>query len=197
MATASFNLYAGSPGLEAAAIQAQLTRSAGLGTSPSAAMSLNANLSDLQPRNHLYVTAGASRLAVTFPFDTTRLADGYHELAAVAYEGSHVRTQTRITLPVQIQNSPLTASLALLDLGPTASVQGTYHAQVVSKANTNATDLYSTGGLLGSVTNQLTATFTIPGAALGAGLHPVYAIVQTPGGMSYRTPVQWFRLVDP
>ena len=92
--TAGFNLYAGSPGCEAAAIQVQLIGSAGVGTSPSAPMSLNANLSDLQPRNHLYVTAGVNSLAVTFPFDTTRLADGFHELTAVAYEGSDMRTQT-------------------------------------------------------------------------------------------------------
>ena len=105
--TACFNLSALSPGLDAAAIQVQLTGSAGLGTSPSAPISLNANLSDLQPRNHLYVTAGAGSLAAAFPFDTTRLPDGFHELAAVAYEGSHVRTQTRITLPIQIQNTPL------------------------------------------------------------------------------------------
>ena len=36
-----------------------------------------------------------------------QLPDGYHELAAVAYEGSHVRTQTRATVPVCISNSPL------------------------------------------------------------------------------------------
>ena len=86
--TATFNLYARSPGLDAAAIQVQLIGSASLGTSPCVPMRLHANLSDLQPRNHLYVTAGASQLALTFPLDTTRLADGFHELAAVAYEGT-------------------------------------------------------------------------------------------------------------
>ena len=49
---------------------------------------LTQNLSDLQPRNHLYVTAGAASLALTFPLDTTTLADGYHDLTAVAYEGT-------------------------------------------------------------------------------------------------------------
>jgi hypothetical protein len=159
---------------------------------------LDANLSDLLPRNHLYVTAGASRVALTFALDTTTLADGFHELAAVAYEGSHVRTQTRVTIPVQIQNSPLAASLTLLDVGQTAPVQGTYHVQVVANTNTvSVIDLYSTGGVLGTVTNQLTATFIIQGAALGAGLHPFYAVVQTASGFRYRTAVQWVRLVNP
>lgn len=196
--TASFNLYASSPGPAAAAIQAQLIGSDGVGTFPSVPMSLNANLPELQPRNHLYVTAGVSSLAVAFPFDTTRLADGFHELAAVAYEGSHVRTQTRITLPIQIQNSPLSASLTLLDLADEASVQGTYYIQVAANTNSvSAISLFSTGGLLTTLTNQSTATFTVDGSSLGAGLHPFYAQVQTADGVQYRTQVQWVRLVNP
>jgi hypothetical protein len=195
--TACFNLCARSPDGEAAAIQAQLTGSAGVGTSPCVPMSLNANLSDLQPRNHLYVTAGASNLALTFPLDTTRLADGYHELAAVAYEGSHVRTQTRITLPVQIQNTPLTASLTLLDLSPVAPVQGTYHIQVAANtSNVSAISLFSNGGLLATLTGQSTAIFTVNGSALGAGLLPFYAQVQTADGTQSRTQVQCARLLS-
>jgi len=195
--TASFNLYARGPGCDAAAIQVQLIPSAGLGASPCVPMSLTANLSDLQPRNHLYVTAGADSLALTFPLDTTRLADGYHELAAVAYEGNHVRTQTRITLPMQIQNTPLSASLTLLDLPATAPVQGTYHLQVAANANNvSAISLFSNGGLLATLTGQPTATFTVDGLTLGAGLLPFYAQVQTTDGAQYRTPVQWVRLVS-
>jgi hypothetical protein len=160
-------------------------------------VSLNANLSDLQPRNHLYVTAGASQLAFTFPLDTTKLADGFHDLTAVAYEGSHVRTQTRITLPVQIQNSPLSATLTLLDLAGTAPVQGTYHLQVAANTNSvSAISLFSNGGLLAALSNQPTATFTVNGLTLGAGLLPFYAQVQTASGAQYRTQTQWVRLVD-
>jgi uncharacterized protein (TIGR03790 family) len=196
--SASCNLRARSPGREAAAIQVQLFVSAGANANPSTPVSLNVNLPDLQPRNHLYVSAGASSLAATFPLDTTGLADGFHELAAVAYEGSDVRTQTRITLPIQIQNSPLSASLTLLDLAGNAPVQGTYHIQVAANTSgVSAISLFSTGGLLTTLTNQSTATFTIAGSTLGAGLHPFYAQVQTAGGAQYRTQVQWARLVNP
>jgi hypothetical protein len=41
---------------------------------------LNQNVSDLQPRNHLYLTAGVTNLSLTFPLDTTALSDGSHEL---------------------------------------------------------------------------------------------------------------------
>jgi uncharacterized protein (TIGR03790 family) len=196
--SASCNLRARSPGRDAAAIQVQLLASAGANANPSTPVSLNVNLPDLQPRNHLYVSAGATSLAATFPLDTTRLADGFHELAAVAYEGSDVRTQTRITLPIQVQNSPLSASLTLLDLAGTAPVQGTYHIQVAANTGgVSAISLFSTGGLLSTLTNQSTATFTVAGSTLGAGLHPFYAQVQTPGGAQYRTQVQWARLVNP
>ena len=196
--TASFNLRALGSGWNAAAIGVQVTGSASVFINPPAQMHLDANLSDLQPRNHLYVTAGASQLALTFPLDTTKLADGFHELAAVSYEGSSVRTQTRITLPLQIQNSSLSASLTLLDLAGTAPVQGTYHIQVAANTNSvSAISLFSTGGLLTTLTNQSTATFTVDGSALGAGLHPFYALVQTTGGAQYRTQTQWARLVNP
>jgi uncharacterized protein (TIGR03790 family) len=196
--TVAFNLSARGAGLAAAAIQVQLSASLGLGANPPSQVRLDADLSDLQPRNHLYVTTGARRVALTFPLDTTTLADGFHELTAVAYEGSHVRTQTRVTVPVQIQNSPLAATLTFLDAGQTAPVQGTYHAQVVANTNSvSVINLYSTGGVLGTVTNQSTATFTVEGAYLGAGLHPFYAVVLTGDGMGYRTPIQRVRLVGP
>jgi hypothetical protein len=196
--TVSFNLQVGSPGRDAAAIQAGLTTSATLGASPSFQALLNSNLSDLQPRNHLYVTAGTTNLALTFPLDTTRLTDGFHELAAVAYEGTHVRTQTRISLPVQVQNTTLSAALTLLDLPATAPVLGTYHIQVAANTGSaSAISLFSTGGLLGTVTNQPVAAFTIEGSALGAGLHPFYALVQTQDGAQYRTAVQSVRLTNP
>jgi hypothetical protein len=191
-----FNLYARSPGYQAAAIQVIPTVSSSVPTiTPAGNTTLTQNLSDLQPRNHLYVTAGASSLALTFPLDTTTLADGYHELTAVAYEGSDVRTETQVTVPVQIQNSSLSATLTLLDLTDPAPVQGTYHIQVAANTNTvSLITLYSTGGALGAVTNQSTVTFPVAGTNLWAGWHPFYAIVKTSDGLAYRTGTQWVQL---
>ena len=190
----TFNLYARSPGYQAAKIQVfpqvyKVIMSTPRGT-------LTQNLSDLQFRNHLYVTAGASSVALNFPLDTTTLADGYHEFTAVAYEGSDSRTQTHVTVPVQIQNSSLKAELTLLDLTNPAPVQGTYHIQVAANTNTvSLITLYSTGGALGAVTNQ-SATFPVAGTNLQAGLHPFYAIVKTSDGLEYRTGTQWVQLVS-
>lgn len=194
--TASFNLRARSSGYAAAAVQV-LPKRSGVTILPASQGTLTQNLSDLQPRNHLYITAGAAKLAVSFLLDTAALADGYHELTAVAYEGSHVRTQTQTTLPVWVQNSSLSATLTLLDLPETAPVEGTYHIQVAANTNTvSGIGLFSTGGLLGSVLNQSAATFTFSGSTLGAGLHPFYALVETADGLKYRTELHWVRLVN-
>ncbi|MEQ1936221.1 MAG: hypothetical protein ABL962_20390, partial [Fimbriimonadaceae bacterium] len=156
---------------------------------------LTGNLSDLQTRNHLYVTAGASQIGGTFALNTADLPDGYHEFTAVAYEGSNVRTQTRTTIPVCISNSPLSATLTLLDLTNNAPAQATYHIQV--SANTNSvslTTLYSTGGAIGFAAKNQNATFDVIGTNLCAGLHPFYAIVETFSGQKYRTQASWIRL---
>ena len=192
----SFNLYARSAGYQAAAIQAIPTVSSfRVPSFTSGGSTLTANLSDLEPRNHLYVTAGASSLSLTFPLDTTTLPDGYHTLTAVAYEGSNVRTETQVTVPVTIQNSSLSATLTLLDLTNQAPVQGTYHIQVDANTNTvSLITLFSNGGALGMATNSPTAVFQVNGAGLGAGLLPFYALVQTSDGLEYRTQTQWIQL---
>ncbi len=191
---AQFNLYARSPGLYAARVKARLTAS-GLALNPIEASDLTENLSDLQPRNHLYVSAGAANLTATFDLDTTTLADGFHELTAVAYEGSSVRTESRITLPVRVQNSAFSAIIAPLDLSDSSAVAGTYHIQIAANANDVAsTQLFSTGGLLSAINNQRIATFTVSGASLGAGQHPFYAVVETKRGLRFRTETRWIRL---
>ena len=192
----TFNLYARSPGYPASAIQVRPSKASQVIMSTPQG-TLTQNLSDLQPRNHLYVTAGASSLALTFLLDTTTLADGYHELMAVAYEGSDVRTETQVTVPVQIQNSSLSATLTLLDLTNSVPVQGTYHIQVAANTDTaSLITLYSTGGALGAVTNQSTATFPVAGTNLWAGWHPFYALVKTSDGLEYRTGTQWVQLIS-
>ena len=118
-------------------------------------------------------------------------------MTAVAYEGSHVRTQTSASVPVRIQNSSLSATLTLLDVPDPAPVQGTYHFQVAANAtNVSAITLFSTGGALGTASNQGTAVFQVFGTSLCAGLHPFYALVETASGLKYRTETRWVRLVN-
>jgi hypothetical protein len=192
-----FHLRCRGPGASAAELRVRLIGAAGLVITPADEANLTDNLADLQPRNHLYVTAGATRLGCTFPLDTAQLADGFHQLTAVAYEGSHTRTQTRVPLPVVLRNTTLDATLTLLDLGDIVPVEGTYHIQVTANATNDISSiaLYTTGGILATVTNQSTATFQVGGASLGVGRHPFFALVRTGSGQSYRTEMKWVRFV--
>jgi hypothetical protein len=95
---------------------------------------------------------------------------------------------------VCISNSPLFATLTLLDLTNNAPAQATYHIQV--DANTNnviLTTLYSTGGAIGFATNSPNANFTVSGTNLWIGRHPFYAVVETSAGHKFRTPTSWIR----
>ncbi len=189
----SVNILARSKGLAAAGVKVALTSSS-MGTLPNTSVPLADNLFDLQPRNHIYITTGAAVLGSGISLNTTLLTDGFHELTAVAYEGSSVRTQTRVTIPVRVQNTPLSASLTLVNLAATNSVSSNY--QIAVTANTNnisSITLYSTGGAMGSVSNQTSGTFAISGATLGVGRHPFYALVQDTLGRKYKTTTSWVR----
>jgi uncharacterized protein (TIGR03790 family) len=191
-----FNLRARSIGWDAAQVQAGFSSSPRFSIQPSGTLALTQNLADLEPRNHLYLAAGVTNLPLTFALFTTTLADGYHELTAVAYEGSHVRTQKRMAQTVHIQNTALAAIFTTLVGDTNAALEATLQFAVVANTN-NITkiELFSTGGSLTNVLNQSSAVFAVPGTSLDLGLHPFYAIVTASSGQQYRTETKWIRLV--
>jgi uncharacterized protein (TIGR03790 family) len=194
-----FNIRARSPGWAAAQVQVRFTGSGTFIFQPSSGSTnkLDEHLPDLQPRNHLYVTAGLTNLLLSIPFNTTTLPDGFHELTAVTYEGSHVRTETRVAQNVRIQNSPLSAVLAVLPNATNLTLSSTLQFSIVANTNNiSKIELFSTGGSLGSALNQSNASFPIAGTNMGLGLHPFYAIVTASTGKQYRTQTLWIRLVS-
>ena len=130
---AQFFLYARTPGWPASQILATLNTSTNLLATPDGTNPLADNVSDLRPRNHLYLSSGADSLAVNFACDTTQMPDGYHQLTAVAYEGTSVATQTRIMRNVRIQNTSLTATLAALPAGTNATFDQQLQFTVTAK----------------------------------------------------------------
>lgn len=193
-----FNLTARSPGWPESQIQATLTASANLSVAPAGNVRLDENVNDLRPRNHLYVTAGFTNLPLTFSFNTTTLPDGHHELSAVAYEGSHVRTQQRISQTVRVTNSPLAAEFVCLVGGTNTALEATLQFSVAANTNNiSRIELFSTGGALTNVTGQSAVIFSVPAASLGIGLHPFHAMVTRADGKQYRTETKWLRLIGP
>ena len=191
---AGLNIFARAPGFPQAQIQVTLTASPGLVAAPSGTTTAQDNLSDLMPRNHLYLTAGAIGLPVNYLLDTTGLTDGFHTLTAVAYEGSSVRTQTQVSRTVVIQNTPLSATLMPIIAATNTTLEGLLRFAVSANTNNLARlELFSTGGSIGVVSNQASAVFTTSFATLGGGLHPFYAVVTDLAGHQYQTQTEWFR----
>jgi uncharacterized protein (TIGR03790 family) len=193
---AMFTLYARSPGWPAAQIQEALTVSADLESSPPGTSLLEQNLSDLEPRNHLYVSSGVTSLPIDFVLDTTQLPDGYHQLSAIAYEGTSVRTQTGVSRNVRVQNTSLTASLAALPAGTNATLDMQPQFTVSANLpNISRIELFTTGGSAGVVSNQQVAVLSLSSASLGLGLHPFYALVTDTAGDRYQTQTDWIRII--
>jgi uncharacterized protein (TIGR03790 family) len=193
---AQFTLYARSAGWPAAQIQAAVTASTNLLAWPVGTNRLQDNLSDLRPRNHIYLSSGATSLVASSDFDTTQFADGFHVLTAVAYEGTSVRTQTRVSRNIQIRNTGLAASISTTLAGTNATLNFPLQFLVAANAtNISRIELFTTGGLVGVVSNQPAALFTAPSAMLGLGLHPFYALVTDVVGKRYQTQSVSIRLV--
>ena len=193
---AQLTLYARTPGWPASQVQVAFTASTNLLALPSGTNFLQDNLTDLRPRNHLYISSGAASLPANWVLDTTRFPDGFHQLTAVAFEGTSVRTQTRISRKVRFQNTALTATLTPLVAGTSATLDLPLQFTVTANANNIARiELFSTGGSVGVSSNQASVVFTVPSPALGLGLHPFYALVTDTDGNQYQTQTDWVRLV--
>jgi len=183
-----FLVNAASPGWPAAQIQTVFTGSADLGAMPAGGWTTDDNFVDLQPRAHVYISSGAVSLPVPFTLDTTRFADGFHELTAVAYEGTSVRTQTRVGQTLQFRNTSLSATFNAL---PPATNGNLLFSIVANATNIAQIELFSTGGLLAATNHQPVVELAAPVATLGTGLHPFYAVVTDSNGHEYQTPTVW------
>jgi len=195
---AEFMLYARSPGWPASQIQVAFTGSPNLQATPSGTYRLQENLYDLRPRNHLYVSSGLFSLPTSFSLNTALFPDGYHQLTAVAYEGTSVRTQSRVSRTVRFQNTSLTATFTPQLTGTNTTIDLPLQFTVTASGGTiSRIELFSTGGSIGVVSNQASAVFTAPSAMLGLGLHPFYALVTDTAGNRYQTQTAWIRLAQP
>ena len=190
------SVRARSPGWPESQIQVAFSGSSAFTILDAGTNRLDENINDLYPRNHLYVTAGLTNLAFSFGFNTTTQADGFHELTVVAYEGSHVRTQKRVSQRVRIQNSSLAAVFNCPLCDTNTALEATLQFSVTANTNTiSRIELFSTGGSCAVVSNLPTATFSLAATNLGQGLHPFYAIVTQDDGKQYRTETKWIRII--
>jgi uncharacterized protein (TIGR03790 family) len=195
---AQFLIYARSPGWPPAKLQAWFTNAPDLISLRVGTNTFEDNLTDLRPRNYLSVSAGVNELPLFFTLDTTQIPDGFHELSLIGYEGTSVRTQSRVSRTIQVQNTSLSANLTAQTIA--GSVPAGTPLTVTVAANTNAIaniELFSTGGSLGAISNQQTAVFSVPTSLLGVGLHPFYALVTDAFGNQFRTQTTQIPITPP
>jgi hypothetical protein len=97
---------------------------------------------------------------------------------------------------VRIQNTGLTATLVSLPAGANASLaQQLQFTVAANTTNVSTIKLFGTGGCLGVVSNQATATFGVSAAYLGLGQHPFYALVTDSSGHRYQTATVSYNVV--
>ena len=112
----------------------------GLDTNANFTSGFNDNADVLTARGKVFVKAGSTNLSASLELITTNLADGPHVLTAVAYEGSGVRAQGRMSIPFIVRNNtavcevtnPADASTLLLGETVTAHVYASAAAPVTS-----------------------------------------------------------------
>src|SRR5262249_46069612 len=75
MNIAEFFLYARMAGWAQAQVNAELSSSSDLVVIPAGKSPLQDNLTDLRPRNHLYLSSGLAQLSVSPILDTTQIPD--------------------------------------------------------------------------------------------------------------------------
>lgn len=192
-----FLLAARGLGLPAAQVQVELRGSPALVVTGGAPGRLIENATDLEPRNHLYLSAGLSQLRADLAFDTTFYADGWHELTAVAREGTSVQTAARVSQWVLIRNTSLEAECVSAWGEGTVAIEAPLTFIVTAnRTELVRIDLFGTGGRLDTVAGATNATFTVNGRELGPGWHSFYAQVVGVDGATYRTRPLRLHLVE-
>ena len=190
-----FNLRARSPGYPASRLKAKLTSDL-TSYSPETTLPLDDPIADVLPRNHIYITSGRADLPVSFSIDTTQLPNGPREFTAIVMDGTHVRAHRAANTNLYVQNGSLTATLQTLVGGSNTALRATLQFRMAaSGATISRLDLYGTGGLLATSTSPQ-ATFSIPAAQLGLGLHPIYGIAIAGTGQKFRTAPIYIRIID-
>jgi hypothetical protein len=123
-----------------------------------------------------------------FEVDTTRLADGYHDLRVIAYEASDVRTQGRWTGSMVVDNHgrrvETTVAPSTGDLSTVFTV-----AAAVNGGEASELRLMHNGRVIAAQAGG-EASFEVPGRVLGAGEVEITVVAEfTDGRSAFSAPV--------
>jgi uncharacterized protein (TIGR03790 family) len=127
----------------------------------------NDNSNVLSARATIFLSEGRTNLVGTYSLVTTNLADGPHELTAVVYEGTAVRTQGRVTIPFVVDNNAVACAITNPPTGGTALLSESVTAYVQASSVTSV-EFYVEGKRLAS-TNAIPYVFSFAATNYGVG----------------------------
>ena len=151
-------------------------------TGPDFTDQFNDNSNMVTARATVFLSEGRTKLTASYSLDTTVLADGPHELMVVAYEGTAVRTQGRVTIPFVVDNHSVACAITNPPACGTALLSGSITAHVQASAATSV-EFYVEGKLLAS-TNALPYVFLFAATNYGVGQVTLQAKAFASGGDS-------------
>jgi uncharacterized protein (TIGR03790 family) len=143
----------------------------------------------------------------TFSLDTTQLADGWHELRAVAYDDTDVKSAGRTVDWIEVDNhgrastlgvAPASGNLAQrFDFsisasgGPMASLRLLHNGRVVASSSTSPAVLSVHGRMLGAGRSRLIAEATFPDQSVARSAPIEVDVVNSAGPASGAAPVAY------
>jgi uncharacterized protein (TIGR03790 family) len=142
----------------------------------------NDNASTLGARGVVFLAAGQPSLVASYTLATTNLPDGPHELMAVAYDGSAVMAQGRVTIPFVVDNNSITCRLDRPVSGQYVLRGNVMTAEAsVAGATVTQVSFYAEGKLLAS-TNAPPYVWVLATTNYGAGMVEFQARGDGPSG---------------
>ena len=142
----------------------------------------NDNSNVLSARATVFLSEGRTNLVGTYSLVTTNIADGPHELTAIVYEGTAVRTQGRVTIPFVVDNNAIACAITNPPTDGTALLSESVTAYVQASAVTSV-EFYVEGKLMAS-TNAPPYVFSFAATNYGVGRVNLQAKAFASGGNS-------------
>lgn len=125
------------------------------------------NADVLSARATVFLSEGATILSAGYSLATTNLSDGPHELTAVAYEGTAVRTQGRMTIPFVVDNNAVECAITNPPAGATYLLGEVATARIQAPSATSV-EFYVEGKML-ALTNAEPYVFSFAVTNYGVG----------------------------
>lgn len=132
---------------------------------------------DLHVDGVLHSNAGVGE---SFQVDTTRIADGRHDIHVIAYDDSLVASQGRWIGALWVDNLGLGATLAVTPTGGNLSTPFSFDVSAAGRTVVEIRLMHN-GRVLAATQNDV-ATFTVFGRRLGAGSVDVTAVAEFDDG---------------